>query len=173
MNALLNPLRIIVRQLPSQGNIPNSPLPFLLYEHALRLESDDPASIFEELFEQNRWTDTWRNGIYSYHHYHSTAHEVLGVYSGTASVQLGGEGGIIRRLNPGDVLIIPAGVAHNNLGASEDFGVVGAYPEGQKWDLLTGKPEERAKAEANIKRVPLPQSDPVQGQNGPLLKYWR
>jgi uncharacterized protein YjlB len=173
MNALLNPARVFAEQLPPHGNIPNSHLPLLVYEHAVRLESDDPATIFEELFEENGWGDTWRNGIYNYHHYHSTAHEVLGVYCGSASVQLGGEGGIIKRVNAGDVIIIPAGVGHKNLGASQDFGVVGAYPDGQKWDMLTGKPDERPKAEANIKRVPLPKLDPVQGKNGPLLKYWR
>ena len=173
MNDLLNAVKVFAQQLPPSGNIPNSRLPLLIYEHAVRLQSDDPASVFEELFEQNAWSGTWRNGIYAYHHYHSTAHEVLGVYSGTASVQLGGEGGIVKRVNPGDIIIIPAGVGHKNVGASEDFGVVGAYPAGQKWDLLTDKPSEREKAEANIKRVPLPETDPVHGPNGPLIEHWR
>jgi uncharacterized protein YjlB len=148
-------------------------LPLLIYEQAVRLQSDDPASVFEEVFEQNGWTGAWRNGIYDYHHYHSTAHEVLGVYGGTASVQLGGEGGMVKRINAGDVIIIPAGIGHKNLGASEDFGVVGAYPKGQKWDLLTGKSGEREKAETSIKRVPLPKADPVHGPDGPLLMHWR
>ena len=57
---------------------------------------------------------------------------LLGVYSGTARVQLGGEGGMTHTIHPGDVIIIPAGVAHKNLGDSPDFGVVGAYPAGQQ-----------------------------------------
>ena len=98
---------------------------------------------------------------------------MLGVYQGNATVNLGGEGGPITKLWPGDVIIIPAGVSHKNLGASPDFGVVGAYPEGQEADMHYGKPEERAKVEANISNLPIPERDPVQGGNGPLLRYWQ
>jgi uncharacterized protein YjlB len=123
------------------------------------------------LFESNGWSDSWRNGVYDYHHYHTTAHEVLGVYRGNATVNFGGEGGPITKVWAGDVVIIPAGVSHKNLGASPDFGVVGAYPDGQKVDMHYGKPEEVAKAEANISKLPMPSQDPVQG-DGPLLRYW-
>lgn len=171
---LINPAAEILKvKLHPSGNFPNSPLPLIVYLHAVRLESHDPASIFEQVFESNGWSGTWRNGIYDYDHYHSTAHEVLGVFSGGASVQFGAEGGIVRKVNAGDVIIIPAGIAHKNLGSSEDFGVVGAYPQGQDWDLLRGKPGEREKAEANIKRVPLPKKDPVLGERGPLLRLWQ
>ena len=168
----VNPFQVESIQLKENGNIPNSKLPLLVYRRAVRLQSDDPASIFEELFEANQWTDTWRNGIYDYHHYHSTAHEVLGVYSGNATVNFGGEGGPITKVWAGDVVIIPAGVSHKNLGSSPDFGVVGAYPKGQKVDMRYGKPEERAKADAQIAQVPKPQSDPVQGPRGSLLSFW-
>ena len=156
------------------GAIPNNPdLPAVVYAQAVRLDhAADPAAVLEELFKANQWGESWRNGIYDYHHYHSTAHEVLGIYSGSASVQFGAEGGIVQKVHVGDVIVIPAGVAHKNLGASEDFGVVGAYPEGQQWDLLRGKPGEREKAEANIKRVLLPKRDPVQGEGGVLLRLW-
>ncbi|HXO96731.1 MAG TPA: hypothetical protein VN857_09120, partial [Chthoniobacterales bacterium] len=72
----------------------------------------------------------------------------------------------------GDVIVIPAGVGHKNLGASDDFGVVGAYPGGRHWDLLTGKPGERPKADQNIAALPLPDNDPVYGPDGPLRKIW-
>jgi uncharacterized protein YjlB len=116
---------------------------------------------------------TWRNGIYSYHHYHSTAHEVLGCYRGSAKVQFGGESGIVEELSAGDVVIIPAGVGHKNLGASADFAVVGAYPRGQDYDMNYGKPGERPRADENIARVPLPETDPIFGKDGPLLRHWR
>ncbi len=73
----------------------------------------------------------WRNGIYGFHHYHSTAHEVLGVYAGWTDVQFGGQAGIGVRLEKNDVVLIPAGVAHKNLAQSTGFGIVGAYPRGQ------------------------------------------
>ena len=56
--------------------------------------------------------------------------------------------------------------------ASPDFGVVGAYPKGQKVDMHYDRPEEHAKAEANISNVPLPDLDPVQGEGGVLFRYW-
>jgi uncharacterized protein YjlB len=70
--------------------------------------------------------------------YHSTSHEVLGVHSGVATLRLGGEHGKNVEVVAGDVVIIPAGVAHQNLSSSDDFGVVGAYPGGHDWDLLRG-----------------------------------
>ena len=170
---LVNQFKVEAIQIQPNGNIPNSELPLLVYRRAVRLQSDDPASVFEKLFAANGWTDSWRNGIYDYHHYHSTAHEVLGVYQGNATVNFGGEGGPITKVWPGDVIIIPAGVSHKNLGASSDFGVVGAYPDGQKVDMHYGHPEERSKADANIANLPMPQEDPVQGRGGSLEHYWR
>jgi uncharacterized protein YjlB len=35
-----------------------------------------------------------------------------------------------------------------------------------------GKPEERAKAEANISVLSMPEADPVEGQSGALFRYW-
>ena len=169
---LVNEFRVEAIQIQPNGNIPNSELPLLIYRRAVRLQSDDPASVFEKLFEANGWTGSWRDGVYDYHHYHSTAHEVLGVYEGNATVNFGGEGGPITKVWPGDVIIIPAGVSHKNLGGSPDFGVVGAYPKGQKVDTHHGKPEELAKAEANIAQVPMPEQDPVEGGDGALRRYW-
>ena len=78
----------------------------------------------------------------------------------------------MRVVRPGDVIVIPAGVAHKNLGASADFRVVGAYPRGQHPDLCTGKPGERPQADRRIARVPLPEQDPVYGPGGPLIAHW-
>lgn len=163
---------VVAHVLKDDGKIPNSKLPLLIYPGAVEVTGKDPAAVFEKLFTKNGWQGTWRNGIYSYHHYHSTAHEVLGVYAGEAKVQLGGEKGIVTDVRVGDVVIIPAGVGHINLGATHDFGVVGAYPEGQDYDMCYGKPEERPRAIKNIPQVAKPQSDPVFGQSGPLLERW-
>jgi uncharacterized protein YjlB len=156
------------------GAIPNNPtLPFLLYQGALDLPRDDPAAACEAVFEVNGWSGSWRNGIYPFPHFHSTAHEVLGICRGEARVRFGGAAGIVLMVRPGDVVVIPAGIGHQNLGASTDLLVVGAYPEGQRWDLCYGRPEERPRVLRNIARVPLPSTDPVYGPSGPLLEHWR
>jgi uncharacterized protein YjlB len=154
------------------GAIPNNRLHLLLYRGVLPTGGDDPAAKVVQQFAANNWTNSWRNGIYPFHHYHSTSHEVLGVYSGSATVRLGGEQGKDFTVQAGDVIVIPAGVGHKNLGASEDFGVVGAYPDGRSWDLLTGKPGERPQADQNIAALPVPENDPVYGSEGPLRKIW-
>jgi uncharacterized protein YjlB len=155
------------------GTIPNNPaLPFLVYPGALNLPGDDPAAAFETLFERNGWGGSWRNGIYPFAHYHSTAHEVLGICRGEAKVRFGGNTGIVLNVRAGDVVVIPAGVGHQNLGSSADFLVVGAYPRGQRWDLCRGLAGERPQVLHNIARVPLPAADPVYGAKGPLVERW-
>ena len=170
---MLNPPTIAVWQLADDGSVPNNRLPLVVYQNAIQLPPPAMASLFEDLFLSNGWEGAWSDGIYTYHHYHSTAHEVLGMLKGSATVQLGGERGIKQKITAGDVLIIPAGVAHKNLGASSDFVVVGAYPKGQEWDMNYGRPQERPAADENIARVPLPKADPVYGKDGPLLHHWK
>lgn len=159
--------------LGDDGTFPNNErLPLLVYQGALRLPERDAAAAVEALFAQNGWGGSWRNGVYRFHHYHSTAHEVLGVYGGRAKVQLGGEEGIVLSVTHGDVVVIPAGVAHKNLGASADFCVVGAYPHGQRPDMNDGRAGERPDADERIARVPLPKADPVSGDTGLLVERW-
>jgi uncharacterized protein YjlB len=155
------------------GAIPNNPtLPFLVYPGALALPGDDPAATCEAVFAANGWGGSWRNRIYPFPHYHSTAHEVLGICRGEARVRFGGEVGIELTVRTEDVVVIPAGVGHQNLGATPDLLVVGAYPRGQRFDLCRGQPEERPRALENIERVPLPGADPVYGDDGPLVGHW-
>jgi uncharacterized protein YjlB len=155
------------------GAIPNNPtLPFLVYPGALNLVGVDPAATCEAVFATNDWGGCWRNGIYPFPHYHSTAHEVLGICCGEARVRFGGDVGIELIVSAGDVVVLPAGVGHQNLGAGSDLLVVGAYPRGQRWDLCRGRPAERPWALENIQRVPLPAADPVYGADGPLVEQW-
>lgn len=160
-------------RLEDDGTIPNSDLPLLLYERALDPTAGDLAAAFERRFAANGWTGSWRNGIYPYHHYHSTTHEVLGIAHGAATVQLGGEGGPIVEVRAGDVVVIPAGVGHKRVSASSDLLVVGAYPDGRAWDLCRGGNGERARALVNLAAVPLPACDPLHGPDGPLSRLWR
>lgn len=165
---------VVSHLLTADAEIPNNPrLPLLVYPAAVRLDVDDPASVFETLFSANGWIGCWRNGIFPFHHYHSTAHEVLGIYSGTAVAQLGGENGVSLTLGPGDVVVIPAGVAHKKLSSSSGLGVVGAYPSGQQPDLCRAGRESRQQAAERVARVGVPARDPVHGAGGPLGTHWR
>jgi uncharacterized protein YjlB len=166
-------MKTIAEVLADDGTFPNSLLPLVAFQGAFDPAGPDLAHRIEEVFAANGWGGGWRNGIYGFHHYHSSAHEVLGVYRGSARVQLGGERGITLSLAAGDVVVIPAGVAHKNLGASPDFAVVGAYPDGQRPDLRRGSAGERPAADERIARVALPRRDPVHGAGGSLLELWR
>jgi len=159
--------------LSDDGVFPNhSKLPLLVYRQVLDVTGPDAPEAILERFARNRWVGGWVNGIYGFHHYHSTAHEVLGIAAGQARVQLGGEKGLIATVTTGDVVVIPAGVAHKNLGSSTDFTVVGAYPQGQHPDMCYGKPGERPETDEAIARVPLPESDPIAGPAGALIRDW-
>ena len=165
---------VISQPLEDDGTFPNNPTnPLVIYKTAIRMDAGQGAQTIEDIFHSNNWGGSWRNGIYPFHHYHSTAHEVLGVYKGEARVQFGGEKGPILAVASGDVVIIPAGVAHKNINSSSDFRVVGAYPAGQSWDMNYGKKGERPAADRNIAGVQHPNTDPVYGSNSPLLELWK
>ncbi len=155
------------------GSIPNNPnLPLLVYPGALPGSERQPSRC-KELLAENGWGGAWVDGVFSYHHYHSTSHEVLVVVGGGARIAFGGPEGNTLEVGAGDAVVIPAGVGHCNAGSSGDFAVVGSYPRGQEdYDLRTGEEGERPEVLENIRDVPLPEADPLFGEEGPLLRCW-
>ena len=132
--------------LTAAGPFPNNRrLPLLLYPQAVALTGNDPAAIFEILFRAHAWGRSWRNGVFDFHDYHGTAHEVSGVYRG---------------------------VAHQRRSSSPDFAVVGAYPRGQTPDMCYGRPGERPDTDGNIQATAPPAADPVHGASGGLMALW-
>ena len=155
------------------GLVPNSKLPFLVYKRAVDVGYDHPEKTIEGLFGANGWGAMWRNGVYDYLHYHASVHEVLGVARGNAIVRFGGNNGTEFALAAGDVAILPAGTGHQLISASDDFCVVGAYPPGPPMQITRPTPENHAKALKTIPEVKVPETDPVTGENGALVKLWR
>jgi uncharacterized protein YjlB len=161
-----------VLRLTRNGWMPNNEtLPTLVYRSAMSPVPGGLAAHLESVFRKNGWPAQWRNGVYDFHHYHSTAHEVLGIAAGEGRVILGGENGRVVTVRAGDVLVLPAGTGHCRLDSSSDFLVIGAYPPDQRWDICRNAPS--AEAVERMKRLPFPHSDPVAGGAGPLTKLWR
>ncbi|MBB3103356.1 cupin domain-containing protein [Azomonas macrocytogenes] len=149
----------------------NDHLPVLVYRGVLAANGGNPAADFEERFERTGWPPRWRASIYSFHHYHSSAHEVLGIASGSAQLMLGGPEGHTVQVSAGDVVVLPAGTGHRELSSTDDFLVVGAYPPDQRVDNCRSAPSPAALQ--SIRQLPFPDSDPVAGRNGPLTHLWQ
>jgi uncharacterized protein YjlB len=140
---------------PPGEMIPNGRFPVLIYH-------DVDVANASALFAANGWGGSWVNGVFDFHHFHSTSHEVLAVISGSACLELGGPQGASFHVVTGDVLVLPAGIGHRRASADSDFRVVGAYPRGQEdYDLLR---EADAAARERIAALGPPLSDPVGGE---------
>ncbi|RJS93283.1 cupin domain-containing protein [Salinisphaera sp. Q1T1-3] len=155
------------------GRTPNNAWPVVMHHAVLAASESAPAAALERLLAHHDWPPQWRGGVFDYHHYHSTAHEVLAVATGSARLQLGGEAGQQITIRAGDVVILPAGTGHCRIEASQDFLLVGGYPVGQPdWDLCRSGHADIEKARLRIAGVPCPQTDPVTGRDGGLRDIW-
>ncbi len=158
--------------LQENGWVPdNGRLPVLIYRSAVKAEGEEAAERFERMFADHGWPPQWRDTIFDYHHYHSSAHEALGVATGYGTLLLGGPGGQEVEVSAGDALVLPVGTGHRRLEVSHDFMVVGAYPQGQDWDICREAPDDAAWR--RIRALPVPAEDPILGTDGPLRKSWK
>jgi uncharacterized protein YjlB len=173
MSVVITDIEPLTFVFADDGLVPNNPLPFVVYKHAIDVANDHPEKTIEGLFGANGWGEMWRNGVYDYLHYHATVHEALGVARGHARVRFGGDSGKEIEIAAGDVAILPAGTGHQCISASHDFCVVGAYPPGPKMHVTRPTPENYARARKTIPEVKPPKTDPVTGADGALMKLWK
>ena len=151
--------------LADDGLVPNNPLvPLIVYRGAFVAGDKSAEDRIIAQFAAHGWPGAWVNGIYGFHHYHATAHEVLGLARGAAEVQFGGPEGPVVNVTAGDAVFIPAGVGHCRITGTADLSVVGAYPGGMATDTRRATPENRLEALPLIARVPKPPRDPVTGE---------
>ncbi len=181
-------LKVSKHYIPAHGPLmPNSSAlnkPLLIYHGvfppadtaaAARSSSSIASAIEAHLRSVGVVAPQWRYTMYSTSHFHSTSHEVLCVSRGRARLCFGGEANpgrvepVVRR---GDVLVLPAGVAHRLLDDLQPggggFEMVGSYPVGCDWDMCYGRAgeEDRVRAIAGLKWFT---RDPIYGDEGPVL----
>jgi len=156
---------------PPGEQIPNNPSFAVLVYRDLPAVSAGADSC-RGLFAEHGWVGSWVDGVFDFHHFHSTSHEVLGVVSGEATLELGGPQGERFDVSAGDVLVLPAGTGHRRASTRGAFTVVGAYPRGQEdYDLLRGDdPAEVTAARERIAALGAPATDPVGGDG---VAGWR
>lgn len=173
--ALVNLRKANAYRFADDGLTPNhSEWPLIHYRSVVKIDAAyDPAAIFEVLFDSYGWRDSWRDGIYDFLHYHSRAHEVLGIARGTVKVRFGGAKGRNLNLKAGDVIVQAAGIGHQRIAASQDLLVVGAYPSGSDYDECRANKLDHDRALRQIAKTRIPRTDPVYGAKGPLKALWR
>lgn len=169
----LHALRISSHQIPAWKLTPNTSIqnkPLLVY-HGVFPSSSSASWIESHLSGMGVVTPAWRYTMYSTSHFHSTTHEVLCISSGRARLCFGHEDNperVEKEVAKGDVIVVPAGVAHRLLDEIEDFEMVGSYPKGRHWDMCYGKAGEESKIKS-IASLGWFERDPVYGDKGPAL----
>ena len=151
---------------PPGEQIPNNPSFAVLVYRDLPAVSAGADSC-RGLFAEHGWVGSWVDGVFDFHHFHSTSHEALAVVSGHATIELGGPTGEAFEVAAGDVLVLPAGTGHRRATPRDGFSVVGAYPPGQEdYDLLREdvSDAELQQARERIANLGPPPQDPVGGE---------
>ncbi|PKY01820.1 hypothetical protein P168DRAFT_292877 [Aspergillus campestris IBT 28561] len=159
--------------------VPNNRLPALVYRGVLPRPLSREST--KALCERNHWERRGEWGAIWEAHFHPNTHECYGVLQGQSILVLGRErhaestGGVEVDVRAGDVVVVPAGVSHRSLSATDDYRYMGVYPEQcPRWrnDFCKGT-EAMDKLEEDIRKVIIPDHDPVYGLDGPLVVLWR
>jgi len=173
-------IKVSQHHIPAWHSIPNTSIqnkPLLIYHSAFK-KGISASQISSHLKSTGVVVPQWQYTVYKQSHFHSTAHEILSVVSGRARLCFGGEenpGRVEPVVEAGDLVIVPAGVAHclledqsNSHGAG--FTVIGSYPKGKNWDMCHGTGDESEdEIRKSISRLSWFDQDPVYGRDGPAV----
>lgn len=162
-------------------HVPNSILPVLIYRNML--PANPTAASTRDALEKNSWLQGGVFKTYRAHHFHSVTHECYAIFKGSSRLLLGrgplddpNDGGIEVDVSVGDIIVLPAGVSHCSVDSEGDYEYVGLYPKGSPhWDSNFCKADatETAEKARNARNVPIPEYDPIYGQDGPLVEIWK
>ncbi len=147
----------------SDKPFPGSEIDLRLYQAVFDKADTALDAKFRKRFTANGWSLPWINGIFNFHHFHAEAHEALGCARGWVIVQFGGPNGPEFKLEAGDAVLIPAGVAHKNIDHSPNYCILGSYPHNQQADLRPGDPDEWNEVLHLLSLLRLWDKDPVTG----------
>lgn len=171
----LHALRVSRKLIPAYKLTPNTSIqnkPLFIYHSAFPSKEVSASALESYVKGIGAVVPQWRYTMYSTSHFHSTSHEVLCIASGRAMLCFGHEDNpdtVQQELSKGDVVVIPAGVAHRLLEDLEGgFSMVGCYPPGKQWDMCYGKQGEE-KQVSSIKDLGWFDKDPIYGEEGPVL----
>lgn len=138
--------------------------PTILVKNAVTNKSQDECE--QMIVRGNSWTSPWVWGIFPFHHYHSTAWELLVCVRGAADVQLGGQEGPVVAVEKNDLVLIPPGVAHKQLSSSGGFTLLGSYPmRGCSGSVDTLRESPTKQQVDNIEACIAPATEPILGLN--------
>ena len=154
------PFEIMQIFMKDDGTFPNNQhYPTLIYKNSFQGSETDGRRL---IVNKNEWTEPWVWGIFSYHHYHTKAWELLLCVCGSASIQLGGDAGPTVKIDKGDLVLIPPGVAHKQLEEHGGFSLLGSYPTFRfdgRIDTCRGKPTDEERK--MIQECYVPKTDPI------------
>lgn len=175
------------------AHCPNNVLPVLVYRDVLPRPHNEVTT--SEALEKYGWEKRGTFGTINIKHFHPNTHECYGVFQGSSELVFGAGGaddpaaGVTCRVYPGDVIVVPAGVAHASVPTvgkpkvkwdlDEDelhYKYIGVYPrDGPIWKVEYGKEEvpQNDPLIEEIALVDIPADDPISGPDGPLCQIWR
>ena len=171
----LKDIKVSSYQIPAFGRLPNTAIqkkPLMIYHSAFD-KSASASTIEDHLSSVGVVSPQWRYTMFSQSHFHSTAHEVLCVAQGKAKLCFGGEENptkVETVVEKGDVMVVPAGVAHRLLeDIGGDYSMVGSYPTGKSWDMCYGHDGEEDQVKG-IGSLGWFEKDPIYAEEGPSLQ---